>query len=181
MERSSDALERQQARLPLQIALLPAAAADKPVLANLLQLYLYDFSEVDGTDVDDGGCFSYPYFDLYWTGAGHYPFLIRAFSQLVGFALINRYSRLHDPFDGHAVAEFFILRKYRRRGVGRAAAVQIFDRFPGKWEVASIATNVPAQAFWRSTIDAYTDGRYHETWFQNARWRGPIQSFTAPP
>jgi predicted acetyltransferase len=145
-----------------------------------MQLYLYDFSAVDDADVDDAGCFRYPYLDSYWNMPERYPFLIRAAGRLVGFTLVNRYSRLHDPFDGHAVAEFFILRKYRRRGVGRSAAMQLFARFPGKWEVASSATNVPAQAFWRSTIDVYTDGRYHEIWLQDARWRGPVQSFTTP-
>ena len=165
----------------MQIALLPAAAREKPVLTNLMQLYLYDFSEVNGADVDEVGCFSYPYLDLYWTTPGYDPFLIRVDDRLAGFALINLHSRLHDVFDGHAIAEFFVMRKYRRLGIGRAAAMQLFDRFPGRWEVASFATNVPAQAFWRSTVDTYTDGRYHEVWLQNAKWRGPVQTFVAPP
>jgi predicted acetyltransferase len=161
--------------------LLPAGLLDKPALTNLMQLYLYDFSAVDGADVDASGCFSYPYLDSYWTMPDHHPFLIQVAGCLAGFTLVNRHSRLHDPFDGHAVAEFFIMRKYRRMGAGRTAAMQLFARFPGKWEVASIATNVPAQAFWRSTIDAYTDGRYHEVWLQDSRWRGPVQSFIASP
>ena len=165
----------------MQIALLPAAASDRAALANLIQLYLYDFSEITGADVDERGCFTYPLLDSYWAEAERYPFLIRIESNLAGFALVNRYSRLLNPFDGHAVAEFFVMRKYRRVGIGRAAAVQLFDRFPGRWEIASIATNVPAQAFWRSTIDMYTGGRYHEVWLQDAGWRGPVQSFFAPP
>ena len=165
----------------MQIALLPAAASDRAALANLIQLYLYDFSEITGADVDERGCFAYPLLDSYWTEAERYPFLIRVDGNLAGFALVNRYSRLLNPFDGHAVAEFFVMRKYRRVGIGRAAAIQLFDRFPGRWEVASIATNVPAQAFWRSTIDMYTGGRYHEVWLQDASWRGPVQSFVAPP
>lgn len=165
----------------MQITLLPASHLDRPALTNLMQLYLYDFSAVDDVDVDDAGCFRYPYLDSYWNLPDRHPFLIRVAGRLAGFALINRYSRLHDPFDGHAIAEFFVMRKYRRMGVGRSIAMQLFASFPGKWEVASIATNVPAQAFWRSTIDIYTDGRYHEIWLQDARWRGPVQSFTTPP
>jgi predicted acetyltransferase len=165
----------------LQIALLPAAVSDRAVLENLIQLYLYDLSEITGADVDEHGCFVYPLLDSYWTEAGRHAFLIRIDANPAGFALVNRYSRLLNPFDGHAVAEFFIIRKYRRMGIGRSAAIQLFDRFPGRWEVASIATNVPAHAFWRSTIDMYTGGRYHEVWLQDANWRGPVQSFVAPP
>ena len=165
---------------PLHTTLLPAGILEKPTLSNLMQLYLYDFSALDGADVDACGCFSYAHLDAYWTTTDHHPFLIHVAGCLAGFALINRYSRLHEPFDGHAVAEFFILRKYRRMGAGRVAAIQLFDRFPGRWEVASLATNIPAQSFWRSTIDAYTEGRYQEIWLQNDHWRGPVQSFIAP-
>lgn len=28
------------------------------------------------------------------------------------------------------------MKKYRRKGVGRAAAMKIFDMFPGGWEIA---------------------------------------------
>lgn len=165
----------------MQIALHPVAVPDKPVLDNLMQLYLHDFSEISGADADDRGRFDYPQLDLYWTEAGRHPFAIRADGHPAGFALVNRFSPLQDPFEGHAVAEFFVMRKYRRRGVGRAAAMLLFDHFPGHWEVATAASNIPAQAFWRSTIDTYTSGRYQELWLQDDRWHGPIHQFVAPP
>jgi predicted acetyltransferase len=33
------------------------------------------------------------------------------------------------------MSEFFVLRKYRRQGIGRTAAVELFERFPGPWRV----------------------------------------------
>jgi predicted acetyltransferase len=164
----------------MQIALIPAFAPDKPLFATLMQLYLYDLSEFSGADLDEQGCFSDPWLDSDWSKADCHPFLIHVEGRLAGFALVNRYSRLHNPFDGHAVAEFFVMRRYRRRGVGRTAAMQLFDRFPGRWEVASFALNVPGHVFWRGVIDRYTGGRYSETWFQMDGWRGPVQSFVAP-
>jgi predicted acetyltransferase len=165
----------------MQIVLLPAAITDQPALINLMQLYRYDFSEVDGGDVNDQGCFDGYALDMYWAGAGCYPFLIDVDGRLAGFALVNQQSRLHASYDGHAVAEFFVMRKYRRQGVGRSIASQMFDHFPGRWEIASIATNVLAHTFWRSTVDRYTSGHYDEVWFQKDGWRGPVQSFVAPP
>lgn len=162
----------------MQITLL-SAIDHKPTLANLMQLYLYDRSEIARDDVDDQGRFSYPCFDCYWIEADRHPFLITVDERPAGFALVSRNSRLRMPFEGHVVGEFFVMRKYRYVGVGRAAAIQLFDRFPGPWEVASPAINVPAQAFWRSVIQQYTGGHYTESWLQNATWRGPVQLFTA--
>lgn len=67
-----------------------------------------------------------------------------------------------DPHP-HSIAEFFILRRYRRSGVGAEAARQIFNALPpGKWVVAQTLTNTPAQRFWRAVIGAYTEGRFSE-------------------
>jgi predicted acetyltransferase len=50
------------------------------------------------------------------------------------------------------ISEFFVLRKYRRRGVGTYVARRFFSRFPGRWEVAQLAWNVGARRFWRRLI-----------------------------
>jgi predicted acetyltransferase len=165
----------------MQIMLHPAGASDQPALANLMQLYHYDLSEVDGADVDEHGRFDSTRLDAYWIEADCHPFLIRIDTRLVGFALAHRRSRLHNPFDGHVSTDFFVMRRYRRQGVGRAAAGLLFDRFPGAWEVSSCADNVPGHVFWRSVVDHYTGGHYAETWLQTATWRGPVESFVAPP
>jgi predicted acetyltransferase len=164
----------------MQIVLTPAAIADKPALANLMQLYRYDLSEFTSADVDELGCFDDTQIDTYWMDDDCHPFLIRVDGRLAGFALVDRQSRLHHSFDGYTIADFFVMRRYRRAGVGRAAATQLFDRFPGLWEVASPALNVLGQVFWRGVIDRYTNGRYGEIWLQTDGWRGPVHSFVAP-
>ena len=40
---------------------------DKPILANLLEKYLYEFSQYDGCQFDNQGLFQYKYLDNYWT------------------------------------------------------------------------------------------------------------------
>jgi len=164
----------------MQIVLLPAAASDQPALANLIQFFQYDLSEVESIDVDEQGRFSNMQIDSYWTEAGCFPFLIQADSRLAGFALVKRRSLLRSTFEGHAVVAFFVMRRFRRQGVGRAAATTLFDRFPGPWEIASCAPNVPAHVFWRSVIDRYTAGRYAETWLHKPAWHGPVHSFVTP-
>ena len=84
--------------------------------------------------------------------------LIRADDHLAGFALVNQWSALELPLD-HAVAEFFVLRKYRRARVGTRAALFIFRRYPGRWEVPVVWCNPPALAFWRSVTEEAAPGR----------------------
>jgi predicted acetyltransferase len=167
--------------ITMQITLLPAAASEKLALANLAELYHYDLSEVNGADVNENGRFDATSLDAYWTDANCRPFLIRVDQRLAGFALVHRQSRLYQAFNGYSIADFFVMRRYRRQGVGRTAAIQLFDSLPGTWEVSSSADNVPGHVFWRSVVDHYTDGHYAETWLQTPHWRGPIESFTAPP
>jgi hypothetical protein len=93
----------------------------------LLQLYKYDFSEFAPIgspygEVDEEGLFAYPGLESYWQDSGRIPLLIRADDHLAGFALVNQWSALGLPLD-HAVAEFFVMRKYRRARVGTRAAL----------------------------------------------------------
>jgi predicted acetyltransferase len=57
------------------------------------------------------------------------PLLIRADDHLAVSLLLNQWSALDLPLD-HAVAEFFVLRKYRRAHVGTRAALLLFGRYP---------------------------------------------------
>jgi predicted acetyltransferase len=72
--------------------------------------------------------------------------------------------------------EFFVLRKYRGQGIGAWFATQLFDRFPGVWEVGEIHANTNAQRFWRKVIGRYA-GEFEEIVVGNDRWDGPVQRF----
>ena len=50
--------------------------------------------------------------------------------------------------------------------------------FPGRWEVAEMAENHGAQAFWRKVIRRFTGEGYEEIASDNETWVGPIQVFT---
>lgn len=146
--------------MELQIA--PATLAEKPVLRHLLELYKYDFSEFTGEDTDEHGLFGYRYLDHYWTESERLPFLLRVDGKLAGFALVRRHAGANGAADELDMAEFFVLRKFRRAGVGRRAALALFERLQGRWQVRELAANVAAQAFWRSVIAEHTTGRFEE-------------------
>jgi predicted acetyltransferase len=160
----------------LEIEIQPVSADDKSVLRNMMELYLYDFSEYDGADLNDHGWYGYYYLDNYWTEASRQPFFLRVSGKLAGFALV-RDIEIEGLGTIHHMAEFFVMRKYRRRKAGTAFARALFDRLPGLWRVGEEHGNLPAQVFWRKVIGEYTGGKYGE--ISPPEWDGPMQEFEA--
>lgn len=144
----------------MKIRVEPVLPEQKSVLVQMMELYNYDFSEFSGDDINEYGYFGYAHIDDYWNEKGRYPFFIRADGKLAGLALVRSCSEYTDLSDPHNIAEFFVMKKYRRKGAGRAVAVKIFDTFPGGWEVSVWKNNLPAQSFWKQVISEYTGGKY---------------------
>jgi predicted acetyltransferase len=161
----------------MEIHVVAAERSDQEALGNLFQLYAYDFSEILPVDVEETGRFKVASLDAYWLDAWRFPFLLRADGRLAGFALVHRKSRLSGAKDVWDMAEFFVLRRYRRARVGLEAAHRIFAMHAGKWEVRQRTANVEATSFWRTAIAAHTGGRFGEEWLDDDRWRGPVQRF----
>ena len=172
-------------RVPYALAVVSLIAVtdrERAALETLFQLYSYDWSELLPLELGDDGRFAdhalRPFTEH---AAGHHAFVIRAGARLAGFALVVDRSRLTGVEGIFDMAEFFVVRGARRGGVGRAAACAIFDRFPGRWEIRQRPDNRDATAFWRRVVDRYTDGRYEEHVWNDARWVGPVQTFVASP
>ena len=60
------------------------------------------------------------------------------------------------------MAEFFIARPWRRRGIGAQAVRLMLDRFTGQWLITEYLSNTAAVKFWRRVVYAYTGGKYQE-------------------
>ena len=145
----------------MNICIEPILIEQKSVLIQMMELFNYDFSEFSDKDINEYGYFGYPYIDDYWNEKGRHPFFIRVNDKLAGLVLVRSCSEYNDLSDPHNIAEFFVMKKYRRKGVGRAAAMKIFDMFSGSWEIAQWKNNLPAQSFWKQVINEYTNGKYN--------------------
>jgi predicted acetyltransferase len=91
------------------------------------------------------------------------PFVILRDGSPAGFALVERTSAAWQGRQpAFRLREFFISEAFRRRGLGREAAMLLFSRFEGQWLVTESPRDRGAVAFWRNVIGRYTRGRFRE-------------------
>lgn len=146
--------------IKMKIVIEPILVEQKTVFVQMMELYNYDFSEYSNDDINEYGYFGYPHIDDYWNEEGRYPYFIRVDGKLAGLVLVRSCCEYNDLPEPHNIAEFFIMKKYRKKGVGKKAAQMIFDRFPGGWEVSVWSDNGAAQCFWKKVISEYVNGEY---------------------
>jgi len=167
---------------PDEVVLDVALSSDAALLANLLELYVHDLSEVFPIELKADGRFGYEKLPLYWSEpARRFPFLIKYGSRIAGFVLVTRGSPASDDPDVFDIAEFFVLRRYRRSGVGRRAAILVWDRFPGPWTVRVSDGNIKALPFWETVIAEYTKGVATEFKRPGVPHAWRVFTFVSPP
>lgn len=153
------------------------------LLANLLELYIHDMSEVfPHLELGPDGRFGYRRLPLYWSEPDRrFAFLIRCDGRIGGFVLVTRGSPAVSDPNVLDVAEFFVVRQYRRAGVGRQAVFLLWDRLPGKWIVRVLEENRGALAFWRAAVAAFTGEAFTESVLRDPPndWR--VFSFDSSP
>ena len=143
-----------------EVTLVPATRSDAALLENLLTLYVHDMSEMVPLVPDEDGRFRYTRLPPYFSESTHFPFLIRSGAHIAGFTFATRGSPVSDDPEVLDVAEFFVLRGYRRYAVGRRAARLLWGRLRGEWTVRVLEANRGGIPFWEATIREYTAGVY---------------------
>ncbi len=131
---------------------------NKDVLYRLLEYSLFEESLNDGNEMNNEGIFEYEFFDSYFSDSNRYAFFVREkdSNKLLGFVMINDSMQIFP--EGHSIAEFMIIPKYRRNRIGKSVAFECFDMFKGNWEVSPSYGSESAYAFWKKVIDDYTEG-----------------------
>lgn len=147
----------------MEIEIIPVTREHETTFRNLYQFYLYDFSEMIGFPVNPDGLYPDEDSDTLWD-PGVNGFLLRIEGELAGLAMVDDWRK--NPNASEPIiylAEFFVLRKFRKRGVGEAFATALFDRFRGRWRVSQVLENSYAHRFWRRVIGNYTNNNFEDT------------------
>jgi predicted acetyltransferase len=151
-----------------------AALADRAALQRMLELYQYELSDIWDQDLDAAGEYGYD-LQRYWSDPACHGFVATVGGRHAGFALVDGAVKLAAA--GQWMDQFFVLKKYRRTGLGSALALQVFAELPGHWEVGQMPANLGAQAFWRRLLNEHAPGRYIEQQLSGGRWEGFVQCF----
>jgi predicted acetyltransferase len=157
---------------------IPSTPEQEPVLANLLELYIHDFSDLLDLQLGADGRFGYRDLPLYWREPDRHPFLVRVDGELAGLVLVRRKEPAVSA--GKSVwdmAEFFVVRGYRRHGIGTEAAHEVWRRFPGLWEVRVMQSNRSARQFWERAISMYLGEAIHAVPVENGGTFWDVFSF----
>ena len=147
------------------VALRAIAPGEEETLARLFQLYCYDNAGWSGEalladgryDVCDAGLASYVH------AAGHTAHWIEVDGELAGFYITE--PAIAGQLPVQEFSDFFILKKYRRRGVALEVVRRVLLGSAQTWLVATFRADAAACAFWRQAfarlpfarIEAYDD------------------------
>lgn len=151
----------------MKFDLINVEEKDKNIIYNLMQLYMYDLSSFEDetatfTMLNSGLYTMNKYIEKYWQDKNRHPYILKCNDELAGFVLYR-----FNEENMNEIAEFFVLKKYRKIGAGTFMANKMFDLYKGKWEVSTLIKNEISQKFWRKTIKNFTNNDFEEKYVRD--------------
>ena len=137
----------------LTVELIPTGPEHIELIRNLYQFYAYESSDWEQEDVEVDGRFYIhdEHLARYWQEPQWSANLILVDGYIAGFLLVER-SELAG-LDAQELADLFILKRYRRKGIGSAIATQVLCSGAANWLVRFYDQDEVSQAFWRTVLD----------------------------
>lgn len=167
-------LSNQRRRVFLHIELTKAIPKEKPIVQNLSQFYLYEFSKCTPAIKLEGNIGLYdglPDLDGYWDTPNREPFIIRVNRELAGFVLAIK-GTFNSP---NQIGEFFVMKKFCGKGVGRQWPEEFLICFPATGSFMKCGIIIMLKRFGVVIVNSYTDGKYQEYYDEHRR---PFQKFS---
>ncbi|MBM3104480.1 GNAT family N-acetyltransferase [Pseudomonas sp. V1] len=138
---------------PFTVELLQTGPEQAELIRNLYQFYAYESSDWEQEDVEVDGRFYIheEHLARYWQDPQWSANLILVDGFIAGFLLVERSE--FAALNALELADLFILKRYRRKGIGRAIASQVLMSGEFDWLVRFYDQDETAQAFWRAVLD----------------------------
>ena len=146
--------------MDISIILVTKEEKEKEILRNLHEKYCYEFSQYNNKlDVNELGLYGYDDLDNCWTEENLFPYFMKIENKLAGFMIVN-----DSPINGleteWTMADFFVMYKYRKMGIGTFAVRNVFEKHKGKWGLMYHPHNIVSKKFWNKVVNEYTKGKY---------------------
>ncbi len=128
----------------MQYDLVLVPESQKPSFWQLFQGYLAELGAFTGKPPINGE-YDYRHFDNYWQEPNdRWPYYLKDEEGTVcSLAMVRRYE---DTV--YEVAEFYVLPKWRGKGLGRCMLEKIMKRHQGSWRLEVLENHMEAQKFW---------------------------------
>lgn len=132
------------------ITIIDAKPQQEELYRNLVNLQFHDLSEFrNNFDILEDGRFVWNFPGCFAPdNQYHHPLLILFENKIVGFLIFSDFKGKHQEVDFQLV-EMFVLKMYRRKGIGKNAIEMIFDKYKGKYHLDVAENNIPALKFWK--------------------------------
>ena len=144
---------------------------------RLQQEYEYELAAITGYVQNANGFFDQEFLASTWSKYGYDIYLLEINELVAGFAVVNLSSMISDDPDIRDIAEFYIAPKFRNQKVGTRFALEIFFKYPGKWEVRQLPSLFNARNFWVRAIQSCKSKDYQEI-TDSPSWNGFVQKFS---
>lgn len=141
----------------MQVELSQATMAEKPIVGNLSQFYLYEFSQYMPSLRLEEHCGLYdrlPDLDAYWNDPNREPFIIRVDGELAGFALVIK-GVSDEP---HQIGEFFVIQKFVGKGVRKQSHKKFSICSPGTGSFTKCGTTIRPRLFGEARLTPIRTG-----------------------
>jgi predicted acetyltransferase len=139
----------------------PVTETNSHLYHNLVQSYEAEFSPITGKKLNASGLYE---LDTH-LGDDTLGFLLKIDNAPAGIAAI------HCKEDqAYEVCEFYVLPYFRKNAVGMQFAHTIWKSYPGDWEIKQIQRAEYATAFWRKTINSFSETKYTEESYDDPYW-----------
>ncbi|MEO7105046.1 MAG: GNAT family N-acetyltransferase [Rhodoferax sp.] len=161
------------------VELRPAKGKELAAIENLMQFYLYDFSEFLPLQISENGLFTIRSKASYWEKSTTLPFLIWVDGEIAGFVTVD--DETHFPSSQYSIGYFFVSRRFRGHGIGATVVAKLLNQLPGEWQIFYVTSNSTAASFWAKTISRLTNAAFtvdpviedeYECTLYRFTWRG---------
>ncbi len=133
----------------MTVKLKKVMEAEKSILRHFYSLYLHELSNfTTNLDVGEDGIFHYEGLDKFWGTDGLSPYFIMLEDKIIGFTLLLERPFLKKDFD-FGINDFFILNKYKGKGLAMQAVNKIFEEKRGQYFIMQVVENKRAVVFWK--------------------------------
>lgn len=142
--------QKLEERIHVSITIEKIHISQKQHLRNLMSLYLHEISEYNRLNVlDNELIYEFDVMDLYFSKDGLDPFYILKDLKVIGFMLIQSSVSAQSESVDYVIHSMFIMKKYRRQGIGIQSIKSLFEKYPGRYSVSQLVSNQPAVLFWK--------------------------------